>query len=84
MCTDPGYLEDACKGDSGGPAVHYDSFRTEFKNILQSVPNQPGKRTSARVNFGTKTSAQTIFGLKIFEIFFEFCKVINSQLLVLR
>ena len=53
MCTDPGYLEDACKGDSGGPAVHYDSFRTEFKNILQSVPNQPGKRTSARVNFGT-------------------------------
>ena len=34
MCTDPGYLEDACKGDSGGPAVHYDSFRTEFKNIL--------------------------------------------------
>ena len=37
MCTDPGYLEDACKGDSGGPAVHYDSFRTEFNKNPQAT-----------------------------------------------
>ena len=37
------------------------------KNILQSVPNQPGKRTSARVNFGTRTSAPNInFGTLLF------------------
>ena len=58
MCTDPGYLEDACKGDSGGPAVHYDSFRTEFKNIPQSVPNQPREKTSL------------VIDLKIFENIF--------------
>lgn len=42
MCTDPGYLEDACKGDSGGPAVHYDPFSEKFSIVGVTIA---GSRT---------------------------------------
>lgn len=42
MCTEPGYLEDACRGDSGGPAVYFDQFSSRFSLIGVTIA---GSRT---------------------------------------
>lgn len=42
MCTDPAFLEDACKGDSGGPAVFFDEFKNHFAIVGVTIA---GSRT---------------------------------------
>ena len=40
--SDPAFLEDACKGDSGGPAVFFDEFKNHFAIVGVTIA---GSRT---------------------------------------
>jgi hypothetical protein len=46
ICTDPGFMEDACAGDSGGPAVSFDKFQKKFTIVGVTIAGSETCSTS--------------------------------------
>ena len=71
MCTDPAFLEDACSGDSGGPAVYFDEFSNRWSIVGVTVAGSKTCSTSR----GTVKGWFKIFSNIMMRIFGKYSNV---------